>query len=171
MAEQRLPIVNSDDGVWGDVLNQYIKKEHYDTGANNVLNGGHKNITVRPGTIAAGTSPIKLTSGPLMSTPEIGAIEFLDDNLYFTQTSGTSRKAVATYDNGAGGAMGDMYYRDAGGNFAKLTIGPANNILSSSNGVPAWISNVPTGESIDNLDGGSAYSVYGGAITINGGNA
>ena len=98
MAEQRLPIVNSDDGAWGDILNQYLKKEHHDTGVNNVANGGHKNITVQPSTGAAGTAPIKFTSGPLMGTPEAGAVEFLTDSLYFTQTTGAARKAITTND-------------------------------------------------------------------------
>lgn len=98
MAEQRLPIVNSDDGAWGDILNQYIGKEHYNTGADNAANGGHKNITIRPGTTAAGTAPIKLTSGPLMTTPEAGAIEFQTDKLYFTRTTSTSRQVLTTGD-------------------------------------------------------------------------
>lgn len=99
MAEQRLPIVNSDDGSWGDVLNQFIAKEHYNTGVDNTANGGHKTITIRPGTTAASTAPLKFTSGPLMSAPEAGAVEFLTDKLYFTQTTGTTRRTIATtYD-------------------------------------------------------------------------
>lgn len=171
MAEQRLPIVDSDDGQWGDILNQYIKKEHYDNGINDIANGGHKNITIRPGTTASGTAPIKLTSGPLMSAAEAGAIEFLSDNLYFTQTTGLARRAVATYYDGAGGGTGDMYYRNAEGNFTRLPIGPANNVLSSSEGLPVWVNNTTTGDMIDNLDGGSAVSIFGGALAINGGNA
>lgn len=95
MAEQRLPTVNGDDGAWGDILNQYLAKEHYNTGVDNAANGNHKTITIRPGTIAAGTAPIKLTSGPLMTAAEVGAVEFLTDRLYYTQTSGTTRRTVA----------------------------------------------------------------------------
>ena len=84
---QRLPIVNSDDGIWGDILRQYLMKEHYNDDTDNAVNGGHKTITVRAGTTCAGTAPIKLTSGSLMTTPEAGAIEFLTDALYFTQTT------------------------------------------------------------------------------------
>lgn len=98
MAEQRLPVVDGDDGAWGDILNQFIAKEHYDNGINNTANGGHKNITVRPGTAAAGTAPIKLSSGPLMSAPEAGAIEFLTDKLYFTRTTSNARKVLTTGD-------------------------------------------------------------------------
>jgi hypothetical protein len=42
---QRLPIVNQDDGTWGDIIRQYIQKEHYDDGTDNAVNGGHQKIT------------------------------------------------------------------------------------------------------------------------------
>lgn len=96
MAEQRLPVIDGDDGVWGEVLNQFIEKEHYNTGLDNASNGNHKTITIRPGTTSAGTAPLKLTSGPLLSAPEVGAVEFLTDRLYYTQTTNTSRKTIAT---------------------------------------------------------------------------
>lgn len=96
MAEQRLPTVNSDDGTWGGILNQYIAKEHYNTGVDNAANGEHKAITLRPGTTAAGTAPIKLTSGSLTTAAEVGAIEFLTNTLYFTQTTSTYRRVVTT---------------------------------------------------------------------------
>lgn len=38
MADQRLPIVNDDDGIWGDILRQYLKKEHTDNGTDNAAN-------------------------------------------------------------------------------------------------------------------------------------
>ena len=99
MADQRLPIVDGDEGLWGDILNQYLEKEHYNTGINNTENGGHKTITVRAGTTAAGTAPLKFTSGSLMSSPEVGAVEFLIDRLYYTQTTGTTRKTIAATDD------------------------------------------------------------------------
>jgi hypothetical protein len=74
VVQQRLPAVNSDDGAWGDILNQFLQKEHYNTTLDNVLNGGHQTITIRPGTTAALTAPLKLTSGSVMTTPEAGAI-------------------------------------------------------------------------------------------------
>ncbi len=99
MFDQRLPIVDSDDGEWGGVLNQYIEKEHYNNGVNDVSNGGHKNITIRPGTSASGTAPLKFTSGSLMTVPEVGAVEFLSDRLYYTQTTAATRKTIATVDD------------------------------------------------------------------------
>ena len=99
MAEQRLPTVNGDDGAWGDILNQFIAKEHYNTGLDNTLNGGHKTITIRPGTTGAGTAPLKFISGPLMTAAEAGAVEFLTDRLYFTQTTANTRKTIAHTDD------------------------------------------------------------------------
>jgi hypothetical protein len=99
MVQQRLPIVNSDDGVWGDIIRQYIMKEHFNDDTDNPINGGHKTVTIRPGTAAAGTAPLKFTSGTLLSSPETGAVEFNNDTLYFTITTGTVRKKVAMYDD------------------------------------------------------------------------
>lgn len=138
---QRLPVVNGDDGAWGDILRQYLMKEHYDDGTDNVVNGGHQKITIRGGTASAGTAPIKLTSGTLMTAPEVGAVEFAGDNLYVTQTSSTTRKKVALYDD-ASGATGDTYYRNSTGYFTRLPIGNANDTLSVAGGIPAWSSTV-----------------------------
>ncbi len=164
---QRLPAVNGDDGVWGDILNQYLAKEHYNTGLDNPVNGGHQKVTIRPGTTAAGTAPLKFTSGSLLTTPEAGAVEFLADKLYMTQTTATTRKAVAAYDDSAG-ATGDVYYRDSSGNFTRLGVGSSSQVLTVSSGLPSWQS---ASGGINNLDGGVASTVYGGTVTIDGGTA
>lgn len=172
---QRLPLVNGDDGQWGEVLNQYIEKEHYNTGVDDPSNGGHKTITVRPGTTAAGTAPIKLASGPVMTVPEAGAIEFNTDKLYFTQTTGSARLTLAAY-NDTSGATGDVYYRDASANFIRLPIGTATNVLSVSGGVPAWqarTAHTPTAVWGDSVNSGSVSAgtvsfvrvPYSGTIT------
>jgi hypothetical protein len=134
---QRLPIVNSDDGQWGDILNQFLQKEHYDTGSDNASNGGHKTITIRAGTASAGTAPLKFTSGTLLSSPEAGAVEFLTDHLYFTTTTGTVRHTVATYDD-TSGATGDVYYRNSSGVFTRLAIGNSNQVLKVASSLPSW---------------------------------
>ena len=135
---QRLPVVNSDDGVWGDILLQYLTKEHYDNpGVDDAANGGHQKITIRPGTATAGTAPLKFTSGTLLSTPEAGAVEFNSDTLYFTITTGTTRKKIAMYDDSSG-ATGDLYYRDSGGALTRLPIGSTGQTLRVSGGAPAW---------------------------------
>jgi hypothetical protein len=167
MADQRLPIIDGDDGVWGDILNQYLTKEHFDTGTNNPVNGGHKTVTIRPGTNAAGTAPLKFTSGPLLTTPEPGSIEFLTDRFYATQTTSATRKVIATFDD-TFGATGDVYYRNSVGNFTRLAVGLANQVLTVSGGLPAW-QTASAGVGVDNLDGGAASTMYGGALVIDGG--
>jgi len=137
MADQRLPLVNSDDGVWGDIIRQYLMKEHFNDDTNNPVNGGHKTVTIRAGTAAAGTAPIKLTSGTLLSAPEVGATEFNTDSLFFTITTGAVRKKVALYDD-ASGVTGDTYYRDSSGNFVRLGVGGTGKTLRVSGGLPAW---------------------------------
>lgn len=54
MYPQRLPIVDSDDGTWGDILRKYLTKEHFNDDTDNSANGGHKNVTIRAGTAGAG---------------------------------------------------------------------------------------------------------------------
>lgn len=134
---QRLPIVNSDDAVWGDILRQFIGKEHYNDDTDNAINGNHKTVTIRPGTATTNTAPLKFLSGTLLSAAEIGAVEFNTDALYFTITTGTVRKKVALYDD-ASGATGDIYYRDSSGNFVRLAAGSNGKTLRVASGLPAW---------------------------------
>lgn len=137
MAEQRLPAVNGDDGQWGEILNQFIEKEHFNTGADNALNGSHKTINIRPGSTFPGTAPLKFNSGPLMSLPEVGAVEFNNDKLYFTQTTSTIRKTIAAYDDSLG-STGDLYYRDLNSNMVRLPIGSEDQVIKSVGGLPSW---------------------------------
>jgi len=137
MAVQRLPIVNSDDGVWGDIIRQYLMKEHYNDDTDNAVNGGHKTVTIRAGTAAAGTAPLKFTSGTLLSSPEAGATEFNADNLYFTITTGTVRKKIALYDDSSG-ATGDVYYRNSSGSLVRLAATSDGKTLRLASGLPAW---------------------------------
>jgi len=142
MADQRLPIVNADDGAWGDILNEYLGKEHYNGDGNFVpgtsTNGSHQRLTIRPGAAGAGNSPLKFASGPLLTTAEAGAIEFNSNRLYFTQTTGPTRMTVATY-NDASGTTGDVYYRDASSNFVRLAAGADTHVLTLTSGIPAWV--------------------------------
>ena len=144
---QRLPIVNSDDGVWGDILRQYLLKEHYDDGTDNAVNGGHKTITIRPGTASAGTAPLKFTTGTLLTTPEAGAMEFAGDNYYLTDTSGPTRRKIAAYDD-TSGATGDIYYRNSSGYFTRLAVGSTGDLLTVSGGLPSWSSSISNASTI-----------------------
>ena len=134
---QRLPVVNGDDGTWGNIINQFINLQHYNDGTDNPINGSHVTVTIRPGVATAGGAPLKFISGTLLTSPEAGAIEFVTDTLYFTQTTSTTRKTIAAYDD-TSGAKGDIYYRDNSGYFTRLGIGSTNQVLSVASGIPAW---------------------------------
>lgn len=170
---QRLPIVNADDAVWGDILRQYLMKEHYNDDTDNAANGGHHKITVRAGTATAGTAPLKFTSGALLTTAEVGAVEFNTDTLYFTITTGIVRKKIAMYDD-ASGATGDLYYRNSGGALTRLGIGTTGQALRVSGGAPAWSSSddaYATSTKTSNYTIGSADTVIfadatSGIVTI-----
>lgn len=136
---QRLPIPDGDEAQWGSILNQFLNKEHYNDGTDNASNGGHKTITIRAGSTSAGSAPIKFTSGSLLTTPEAGAMEFLNDGLFFTVTTGAVRRTVATYDDSSG-ATGDIYYRNSSGTFTKLPIGSSGFVLQVVSGLPSWVS-------------------------------
>jgi len=47
------------------------------------------------GTATASTAPLKFISGTLLTTPEVGAVEFLTDKFYGTITTGAVRKTFA----------------------------------------------------------------------------
>jgi len=132
---QRLPIVGSDDGTWGNIIRQYLMKEHYNDDTDDPVNGGHQNVTIRAGTTTA--APLTFTSGSLLTTPATGSVEFSTDTLYFTITTGTTRKTVAIYDDSSG-AAGDTYYRDGSGNFVRLGLGSSGQVLKVGSGAPAW---------------------------------
>lgn len=52
-------------------------------------------LHIKAGTAGASSAPIKLTSGTLNTSPEVGAIEFLTDAFYGTITTGAARKTFA----------------------------------------------------------------------------
>ena len=56
-------------------------------------------LHIKAGTASTGSSPIKLTSGILMTAPEAGAIEFLTDKFYSTISTGTARKEFTLNDS------------------------------------------------------------------------
>lgn len=141
---QRLPVVNGDDGQWGAILNNFLGKEHYDDTTDNAVNGGHKTITIRPGTGTANTAPLKFSSGTLLTTPEVGAVEFLTNRLYYTQTTGPSRMTILAV-NDATGASGDLYYRNGTGDLVRLPVGTTSQVLTVSSGVPTWAATIATG--------------------------
>lgn len=148
MAEQRLPTVGGDDGSWGTILNQYLEKEHYNTGLDNPSNGMHETVTIRAGVASAGGAPLKFTSGTNLTAPEAGAMEYNGTYLYFSPS--TTRKTVAVYDDSIG-AAGDVYYRDSGGNYVRLGIGSTGDVLTVASGLPSWAAPTGGNEYVDNV--------------------
>lgn len=140
--DQRLPSVAGDDGTWGNILNQFLEKEHYNTGTNDANNGGHKTITIRAGTATAGNAPLKFTSGTSLTNPEAGAMEYDGNKLYFT-LSDLVRRTIAMYDD-TSGALGDIYYRNSTGSLTRLAIGTFPQTLSISSGIPSWSASYST---------------------------
>jgi hypothetical protein len=159
--------VNSDDGTWGNIIRQYLMKEHYNDDTDNPVNGGHQNVTIRAGTASA--APLTLNSGTLLSTPAAGSIEFNSDSLYFTITTSAIRKTIAMY-NDASGATGDVYYRNSGGAFTRLGIGSSGQVLTVASGLPSWAAASGGGSLLD-IDGGASSTSFAGVTTIDGGSS
>jgi len=76
-----------------DFLNKNIKFTNGNIGIGDII--ATAALHLKSGTASANTAPLKLTSGTLMTTPEVGAIEFLTDAYYATITTGTARKQLA----------------------------------------------------------------------------
>jgi len=55
-------------------------------------------LHIAAGSATAGTAPIKMVSGPLLTTAEVGAQEFLTDKYYGTITTGAARKEFTLND-------------------------------------------------------------------------
>lgn len=124
------------------------------------------------GTTAASTAPIKLTSGSLMTAPEVGAIEFLTDSLYYTITTGTARKqiyaqgvTVAVADGGTGltsYTQGQILYASAAGTIAGLSDVATGSVLVSGGAstAPAYSASptITTSVTCPLLIGGTATS-------------
>lgn len=56
-------------------------------------------LDIQAGTTAAGTAPLKFNSGNLLSSAEVGAVEFLTDKFYGTITTGPARKEITLNDS------------------------------------------------------------------------
>lgn len=65
------------------------------TFSTNRLSGTTLYLTVSASTATAGTAPIKMTSGTVMTTAEAGAFEYDGTSLFFTRT-GTTRESILT---------------------------------------------------------------------------
>lgn len=99
-------------------------------------------LHIAAGTATAGTAPMKLTSGTVLTTPEIGAVEF-NNGLFMGDSSNSVRDTFATRswarNNIIGGGGNTIYTGDgtlssnrtvSGGNFS-LSLGASGSKLSN----------------------------------------
>lgn len=105
-------LILADTNIDHDALLNFVANEHIDwTNASQNLKTSGKvgigindtqqaSLHIKASTIAAQSAPLKFNQGSLMSTPEAGAFEFAGsgDKLYFTITTGPTRKEVAFTD-------------------------------------------------------------------------
>lgn len=81
------------------------------------------NVHIKAGTAAAGTAPLKLNAGPVLTTPEAGAIEFDGTNLYFT-TSANTRQTIST----GGGAASSVLAIDGSNTSPSMSFANESNL-------------------------------------------
>jgi hypothetical protein len=79
-------------------------------------------LHLKAGAAAASSAPLKLTSGTLQTVAEAGAIEFLTDAYYGTQTTGPTRKQFAMIDAASVGAAGEIAKIDSTGLTANVGV-------------------------------------------------
>ena len=129
------------------------------------------------GSAAASSSPFKMTSGPLMTTPEVGSWEFLTDKLYFTITTGTARKEIAILDaaltagrvpyvttNGRLVDGSNLGFDSANTRLGIGTVSPGSNLHISTAAVQV-MQFTSTGGGVDKKNWNMAFSQNSFAIT------
>lgn len=80
-------------------------------------------LDLNPGSTAANSAPLKFTSGSLLTTPEGGSMEFLNDRLYFTKNTPSVTRETILYQSDAVGDKGDITVTNAS-NVLTFTIDP-----------------------------------------------
>lgn len=114
-------------------------------------------LQIAAGSTAAGTSPLKFTSGNLLSTTEVGAIEFLTDDYYATITTGAGG-SVSYYPPAQTGVYvkADSYYSTD--YYPYYATDPTKSLIGTGQG-NSWVSaNVAT-PNVLQIDLGSAKSI------------
>jgi hypothetical protein len=118
------------------------------------LTGATAGLHIKAGTASAGTAPLKLTSGTLLTAPEAGVIEFLTDKYYGTQTTGPTRKAFAMVDTAAINTSGIMAKIDTAGLTANVGASTLFVVPSTGEGlyrISAYVVETVAGSVTSNL--------------------
>ena len=102
-------------------------------------------LHLKAGTATANTAPFKFTSGPLLTTPEAGAKEFLTDKFYGTITTGAVRHTFATLESAAQTFSNDIlvpdeaYGVDWNGSLEVPTKNAIYDKIETISGIPAGL--------------------------------
>lgn len=118
-------------------------------------------LHLKAGSATANTAPLKLTSGPTLTAPEAGAIEFDGTNLYFTNNTPT-RLTIAT---NAGGSYTGVSSISGSGALTIAAGGTNQNLTLSGSGTGSVTSASPV--SITNVT--NSTSATTGAMVVSGG--
>ncbi len=134
------------DKVTGSPLTAAEFQQILDALKNGTLSTNTEYLTLKAGTAAAGTAPIKLTTGVLLTTPESGALEYTNGKFYITnkdeqkaldRTSDVALETVTVVNNAAETTI-YTYPMAAGsmeaGNVLKLH---ASGVVSNKSGTAA----------------------------------
>jgi len=101
-----------DASITYDGTNMVINPKDVGSGRVSILAGG---LTLPAGSTTAGTSPLKFTSGNLLSTAEAGAIEFLTDDYYATITTQPNSRKGIVLNNGTNLVSGRVPFATTNG--------------------------------------------------------
>ncbi len=91
------------------------------------LTGATARLHTAAGSASANTAPLKLTSGPVMTAPEVGAVEFTTDDFFATITTGAARKGFVL-DDGTRLTSGKIPVATTNG---RLIDGPTNGTFAT----------------------------------------
>ncbi len=123
-------------------------------------------LQLKAGTASAGTSPLKFTSGTLMTAPEAGAMEYDGSNLYFTNNTPT-RIALATTTGGqtiSGNETfsGDMSITGSGTGLSVTNAATIGGVTSITNTTAS--TSTSTGALVVSGGIGAAGNIYSGGV-------